>query len=115
VQPGRAGLFVYCVYGYLYPLTRGRTAGLRLLRSGDGIPNFLTVWVSAALILLNLDRFSAQPVLSPWWPFAGLVVVGPVLVFGALYQWQRRREGPASRESLQQRDILSEVEEIEVA
>jgi membrane-bound metal-dependent hydrolase YbcI (DUF457 family) len=99
----------------LYPLTKGRTAGLRLLRSGDGIPNFLTVWVSAALILLNLDRFSAQPVPSPWWPFAGLVVVGPVLVFGALYQWQRRREGPASRESLQQRDILSEVEEIEVA
>jgi membrane-bound metal-dependent hydrolase YbcI (DUF457 family) len=98
----------------LYPLTKGRTAGLRLLRSGDGIPNFLTVCVSIALILLNLDRCSAQPVLSPWWPFVSLVLVGPVLVFGSLYQWQRRREGPASRESLQQQDILSEVEETEV-
>ena len=79
------------------------------------MPNFLTVWVSVALILLNLDRFSAQPVLIPWWPFVGLAVVGPVLVFGGLYQWRQRRRGPASREALEQRDILSEVEEIEVA
>jgi hypothetical protein len=51
-----------------YPFTKGRSTGLQLLRSGDGIPNFLTVWTSVALILFNLDRFSAHqpgPLLGP--------------------------------------------------
>jgi membrane-bound metal-dependent hydrolase YbcI (DUF457 family) len=110
-----------------YPFTKRRTAGLGLLRSGDAIPNFLTVWVSVALILFNLDRFSVQPRLppllphshTPWW-FLGLAVALPIAVLGGLYQWQRRREGPEAadkkqpREALQQRDILSEMEEVTV-
>jgi len=39
-----------------YPFTKGRSTGLQLLRSGDAIPNFLTVWTAVALILFNLDR-----------------------------------------------------------
>jgi hypothetical protein len=38
----------------------------------------------------------------------------PVAVLGGLYQWQRRRGKPEARESLQQRDIVSETEEVEV-
>ncbi|MEE9616739.1 MAG: metal-dependent hydrolase [Anaerolineae bacterium] len=97
-----------------YPFTKGRSTRLQLLRSGDAIPNFLTVWTSVALILFNLDRFSAQPRLDPWW-FLGLAVVLPVAVLGGLYQWQRRRGRPEARESLQQRDIVSEMAEVEVA
>jgi membrane-bound metal-dependent hydrolase YbcI (DUF457 family) len=97
----------------LYPLTRGRTTGFQLLRSGDGIPNFLTAWTAVALILFNLDRFSAQPRLDPW-SFLGLAVVLPVVVLGGMYQWQRRREKPEAKESLQQRDIVSEMEGVEV-
>jgi membrane-bound metal-dependent hydrolase YbcI (DUF457 family) len=96
-----------------HPFTRRRTAGLQLLRSGDTVPNFLTVWTAAALILLNLDRFSAQPRLDPWW-FLGLAIVLPMAVLGGLYQWQRRRGKPETKESLQQRDIISEMEEVEV-
>jgi len=96
-----------------YPFTRERTTGLQLLRSGDAIPNFLTVWTAVALILFNLDRFSAQPRLDPWW-FLGLAVVLPIVVLGGLYQWQRRRRKPEAKEALQQRDIMSEAEEVEV-
>jgi membrane-bound metal-dependent hydrolase YbcI (DUF457 family) len=96
-----------------YPFTKGRSTGLQLLRSGDAIPNFLTVWTSVALILFNLDRFSAQPRLNPWW-FLGLAVVLPVAVLGGLYQWQRRRGKPEAKEALRQRDIISEAEEVTV-
>lgn len=96
----------------LYPFTRRRTIGLQLLRSGDAIPNFLTVWVAVALILFNLDRFSAQPRLDPWW-FLGLVVALPLMVLGGLYQWQRRGE-VETKESLRQRDIIAEAEEVEI-
>ena len=96
-----------------YPFTKRRSTGLQLLRSGDAIPNFLTVWTSVALILFNLDRFSAQPRLNPSW-FLGLAVVSPVVVLGGLYQWQRRHGRPEARESLQQRDIVAEAEEMEM-
>jgi len=95
-----------------YPFTKARTIGAQLLRSGDAAPNFLTVWTAMALILLNLDRFSAQPRLNPWW-FLGLAVALPVAVVGGLYQWQRRCGEREVRESLQQRDIVSELEELE--
>jgi len=65
------------------------------------------------LILFNLDRFSAQPMLNPWW-FLGLAVALPVIVLGGLYQLQRRQEEPTTKEALQQRDILSEAEEVEI-
>ena len=84
-----------------------------MLRSGDAIPNFLTFWSAIALILFNLDRFSGQPQLNPWW-FLGLGVALPVVVFGGLYQRQRRRGKREAREALQQRDIMAEMEEVEV-
>jgi hypothetical protein len=85
---------------------------LRLLRSGDPIPNFLTVWTAMMLILLNLDRFAAQPLLNPA-RFLGLAVVLPVVLLGGVYQWQRGRGDPEVREALRQQDIISEAEEIE--
>ncbi len=96
-----------------YPFTKRRTSGAQLLRSGDALPNFLTVWTSVALILFNLDRFSAQPRLHPGW-FLGLAVVLPVIVLGGLYQWQRRHGELEMNESLRQREILSEAEKVEV-
>jgi len=96
-----------------YPFTKRRSTGLQLLRSGDAVPNFLTVWTAVALILFNLDRFSDRPLLDPWW-FLGLAVALPLVALGGLYQWQRRRGRPEAKESLQQRDIVSETEEVEV-
>ena len=96
-----------------YPLTKHRTRGAQLLRSGDAIPNFCTVWAAVALIIFNLDRFSAQPLLDPW-RFLGLALALPLLVMGAVYQWQRWRGKPEAREALRQGDIVSEMEEVEV-
>ena len=92
----------------LYPFTRERSRGLGLLHSGDAVPNVLTVWISLALILLNLDRFSGQPTLNSWW-FLALAVVLPAVALGTLYR--QRHEGPATAETLQQRDIVSEMPE----
>jgi membrane-bound metal-dependent hydrolase YbcI (DUF457 family) len=94
-----------------YPFTKRRATGAQLLRSGDAIPNFVTVWTAVALIIFNLDRFSTRPMLNPWW-FLGLGVAAPLAILGGIYQWQRRRSRPEAKESLRQRDIVSESEEI---
>ena len=96
-----------------YPFSRRRSRGAQLLHSGDAVPNLLTVWTAVALILFNLDRFSAQSRLDPRW-FLGLAVALPVLVLGGVYQWQRRRERGRAKEALQQGDIVAEMEEVEV-
>lgn len=98
----------------LWPFTRGRTPGLRLIRSGDPIPNFLTVWLAAALILFNLDRFSAAPRL-PTIPYLLLAAALPTAVLLATYVYKRRKKTqPLSPEGLRQSDIMAETEEIEL-
>jgi membrane-bound metal-dependent hydrolase YbcI (DUF457 family) len=62
----------------LFPLTRRRLPGLGLVHSGDALPNFLAVWLSCAVILLNLDRFSVAPVI-PLVPYVLTVIVLPCL------------------------------------
>jgi hypothetical protein len=88
-------------------------AGLRLVRSGDAIPNFLTVWLALTVILFNLDRFSTSPRLDPIL-FPLLAMGLPLFVLGGFYIRQRRRARPRTREFLRQRDIISEAEETEV-
>ena len=115
---GCAGHVLEDQLGYMgsnlfYPFTRERAAGLRLLRSGDAIPNFLTVWTAGALILFNLDRFSAAPRLDPA-VFLLLAVALPLAVLGGLYYLQRQRAEPEAPEADQQRDIVSEAEETDV-
>jgi len=97
----------------LYPLTQDRTPGLGLLRSGDALPNFLTVWTALMLILFNLDRFSAQPRFPPGW-FLSLVLILPIVILGAAYR-HRRRRWSASTEALREQDILSEAAEAEMS
>jgi membrane-bound metal-dependent hydrolase YbcI (DUF457 family) len=114
---GLAGHILEDQLGYmgsnlLFPFTRDRTPGLELLRSGDAIPNFFTVWTSLMLILFNLDRFSDQPQLDPGWTFLGLAVALPVALLGGVYRWRRRR-GPERAEALRQQEILAEAEEVE--
>jgi membrane-bound metal-dependent hydrolase YbcI (DUF457 family) len=98
----------------LWPFTRQRAQGLRLIRSGDPIPNFVTVWVAAVLTLFNLDRFSAAPRL-PTLPYLLLAVVLPAVLALAVYVRQRQKEAqPLSPEGLRQVDIVAEAEEIEL-
>ena len=74
-----------------YPLTKLRTPGLHWMHSGDGLPNFLTVWICCLLIFWNLYR--GQPAMTYHFGFLHLMMVGlvlPGLVFGAL-RWVLNR------------------------
>ena len=74
-----------------YPITKLRTPGLHWMHSGDGLPNFLTVWICCLLIFWNLYR--GQPAMTYHFGFVHLMMVGlvvPGLVFGAL-RWVLNR------------------------
>jgi hypothetical protein len=88
----------------LYPFARAmpRSRGLGLFHSGDALPNLLTVWLSAVLLLINLGRFSSAPLFDPW----RLLVLGlalPWVMIGALYGWSRRRR--CERQRVDSQDI----------
>lgn len=99
-----------------WPLTKKRAPGLKLIHSGDALPNFLTVWTSLALILYNLDRFSARPLLPQ--PAYLLSAVGlPFVLLSGLYARHklRSRQPRRSLEYRRQADMLAEAENVETA
>ena len=96
-----------------WPFTRVRFPGLNLIRSGDAIPNFLTVWTACALTLFNLDRFADVSRL-PAVPYLLGVVALPILALVPTYIAGRRREQPRPVETLRQADLLAETQETEV-
>jgi membrane-bound metal-dependent hydrolase YbcI (DUF457 family) len=108
--------------GYLgsnlfWPITKERSAGARLLHSGDAIPNFLAVWTALVLILFNLDRFSApvqnrDPLLTPLIYFTTMLIA-PALILIGVYAWERRKQ-QLPRQAAQQADIVAELKETEV-
>jgi membrane-bound metal-dependent hydrolase YbcI (DUF457 family) len=73
-----------------WPLSHRRARGLKLIHSGDAIPNLLAVWIGLATILLNLDRFSNTPSI-PVLPYVLGVIVVPCLCFLLLGAWQADR------------------------
>ena len=99
-----------------WPLTRKRISGLKLIQSGDAIPNFLTVWTATALILLNLDRFSAAPRLDPI-GFLLAAVALPLVALGGVYTLRKvqSRSDQTSPEARRQVDVIAEAEEPEIA
>jgi len=70
-----------------YPITKLRTPGLHWMHSGDGLPNFLTVWISCLLIFWNVYR--GQPEMDYQFSFVHLMMVGLVLpgMAFALVRW----------------------------
>jgi membrane-bound metal-dependent hydrolase YbcI (DUF457 family) len=96
----------------LFPLTRQRIPGWKWFHSGEAIPNFLTVWVSLAVILLNLDRISAEPLISPW-PYLLMALVLPCLSLIGWWAWAKR---PARRpaEVAAAVEALDEATEVEL-
>jgi membrane-bound metal-dependent hydrolase YbcI (DUF457 family) len=104
-----------------FPLTRQRVNGLRWMRSGDAIPNFLTVWLGLACILLNLDRFSGAPQI-PVGPYVLGVIGVPcllVLGLGAWHRWPGRQpSGPVlpalTAAAIGAVEALDEGEEVDI-
>jgi membrane-bound metal-dependent hydrolase YbcI (DUF457 family) len=97
--------------GYLgsnlwWPFTERRSHGLRLMHSGDALPNFVTVLTACGLILYNLNRF-ATPSLYNGNVFLLWAVLLPAATGLAFYYRQRRPLAAPEAE------ILSELEETE--
>ncbi len=78
-----------------WPLSRARVPGVGALHANDAAPNFLAVWTSLAVILLNLDRLGG-PGRLPVLPYLAGVLGLPWGVFLVARLWRRvrRREAP---------------------
>ena len=63
-----------------FPLTRQRFQGLHVMRSGDAVPNFTTVWFACLLIFWNLYRFMPEPLYH--FTFLRLMLYGGVIPLG---------------------------------
>jgi hypothetical protein len=70
-----------------FPFTRNRMTGLKLMRSGDALPNFFFVWLSLALIFWNLNRFHPRPPLDPSFLTGFLPYIAAVLVVPFALLW----------------------------
>lgn len=98
-----------------WPISTKRLPGPGLIRAGEAIPNFLTVWTSVALIFLNLDRFSAAPLLVPGlYLFWTLAVPWSVLVAAHVLSKRRARAASPSPETLRQAEQIAEADPVEI-
>ncbi len=98
---------------FFFPLTRERTKGLGLFRSGDALPNLLAVWLSLTVILLNLDRFSAEPLL-PVVPYLLVAIAAPCLLFVGLHLWHAHRAPRQPQPVLAAVEALDETAEVDI-
>ena len=97
----------------LWPFTKTRTNGLKLIHSGDAFPNFLAVWTMLMIILFNLDRFSSNPVINPltYWGIAWL----PVAIVFVAYLFRKHRNDLKLQLpllELQEADLVAETQEV---
>ena len=96
----------------LWPFTKVRSTGLKLIHATDAIPNFFTVGTMVFLIIFNLDRFSPQPVLDPlmywllWSPFPFLLAY----FFYKKFDTDSRSRIPLLAQ--QEADLVAETQEV---
>lgn len=74
-----------------FPFTKKRFHGLHLMRSGDSLPNFGTVWTCCLLIFWNLYRFMPDPRYTfTFWQLALYGGVVPLGAYGLLHYFLTR-------------------------
>ncbi len=90
-----------------WPITKRRSSGLQWMHSGDALPNFLSVWLALAIILLNINLAAQTPQFSGigWLIWA---VILPSLVMGGAYIFGQRQK----RAQTQQRKTLDLLDEL---
>lgn len=96
-----------------FPLTRRRTTGMKLMRSGDALPNFAAVWLSCLLIFWNVTRYSPPSYLTVGLTLWKILLVGAVIPAAVvlLLFWLLKRFGqvePTIKDDLEEEsDSLS--------
>jgi hypothetical protein len=95
-----------------HPFSRRRIPGLGLFHSGAVLPNLLTVWASAVLVLVNMDRFSGNPMLDPWRTLLTALIV-PWVAISIVSWWSRRRHARGEWSTTDDRlaEVAAETEE----
>lgn len=96
----------------LFPFTRRRVPGLKLLHSVDAVPNFFAVWTALAVILFNLDRFSPEPLLHPLTYFAMVWLPALALLIAHLVKRPAVISPPPPSAAAAQRDLTQEAQEV---
>lgn len=99
-----------------WPITRERSAGMKLLHSGDTLPNMTTVWLSLTLLLLNLDRARDVPLLDLPGYLLFVVALPTVFMLGSYirqnwHKHQRKAQIAIKNQqnsAAKQRDIVAE-------
>ncbi|MCX7848231.1 MAG: metal-dependent hydrolase [bacterium] len=70
----------------LFPLTKERTPGFHTMRAMDPLPNFMTCWLSVALLFWNLSRTTSsfpQVELSGWaYVLYAVIIPVALMLFG---------------------------------
>ena len=90
-----------------FPFTRRRMAGLKLMRSGDALPNFAAVWLSCLLIFWNIARYAPPSHLTTGlslWKILLVGAVAPAAIVLLLF-WLLKRLGqtePALKDDLEE-------------
>lgn len=97
----------------LFPFTKERSEGLKLFHSGDALPNLFTVWLSGVLILFNLDRFSAAPILNLWNYFLIALVLPWAVIFSLAWWGKKKTRAKLSVGSIQIAEVAAEAEEVD--
>lgn len=92
----------------LFPFTRRRVPGFKWVHSGDAAANFFTVWTMLVIILFNLDRFSARPMIEPL-AFFGIAWV-PVFLLFLAHLSKRQRTDTEPPGAVARQDLIQEVQ-----
>jgi len=81
-----------------FPFTKERSKGFKMMHSGDAIPNFLTVWLSVAVLFWNMYRVMPESnfsvTINGWSYLAYVIIIPTVLMLGGNYIAKRRSPGP---------------------
>ncbi|MHC4600613.1 MAG: metal-dependent hydrolase [Planctomycetota bacterium] len=105
---------------FFYPFTRSRSRGLKVMRSGDALPNFFFVWMSVVLIFWNLNRFHPTPAIDanflggflPYFAGAFLIPFALLVVLSrAVTGFERRREERFAGEAAIDAEAKTEMDE----
>lgn len=99
-----------------YPFTKKRVSGQKVSHSDNAFMNFFTVWLCAAIVLWNVNRFASEPViqLDPVSYFAILVII-PWLIIGIATLLYKLYTGVEEKETIEEakaREAMEEAREI---
>lgn len=93
-----------------WPLTRGRSTGLRVLHAADPPANLAAVWLSLSLLMLNMDRAAPLPLIDAG-PYLAFVVALPFALLAGLQARKVRDRHARSAASERGRELVGETKE----